>query len=102
MDTGVWADIDKPVSSTDNLLIVFDHYHCISNIPQLLQNRYEPLCIPLVETDTWLIEDIHRSGQTIAEAAYQIDPLAFTATEGVGSASECEVGETNILQTGKS
>ena len=75
---------------------MFHHYNRIAEVAQLFQHTDEPLCIPAMQTDAWLVKDIKTAHKAAAQAGGQIDALAFSARERVAGAVQCEIAQPHI------
>jgi hypothetical protein len=62
VNTGPRSDVDNPVGSVDCVFIVLDNDERVSEVSQLDQRVDESPIVSLVETDTWLIENVEHPG----------------------------------------
>ncbi len=90
------TDIDKIIGSTHNLFVVLYHYHGVAQLLQLSQYLDESVGITAMESDTWLVEDIHAAHERRTEAGGQVDALALSSRKGVGETVEGEIAKSYI------
>ena len=58
------------------------HKQCISQIPQTLQCRNQLIVVSLMQSDTWLIQNIRNPNQTGTDLGRQTDTLRFSTGQG--------------------
>ncbi len=75
--TSARAHIDDVVCSGNGVTIVFDDDDCIALISQVVQRFDEPIIVPLVQTDRWLVEYIGHAHQGGSDLIGQSDSLGF-------------------------
>ena len=75
------TDIYNPVGSSHHILIMFYYDDGITQVAQFLQTVDESLVVSLVQTDTWLIEDVEHIDELAANLGSKTDALAFTTRE---------------------
>ena len=75
------TDIYNPVGSSHHILIMFYYDDGITQVAQFLQTVDESLVVSLVQTDTWLVEDVEHIDELTANLGSKTDALAFTTRE---------------------
>ena len=73
--------IDDIIGIQHHVFIVFHHDHRVAQVAQLFQRMNQPRIIPLVQTDTRLIEDIEHIHQLASDLRCQSDTLTFSARQ---------------------
>ena len=59
LDAGTRAKIDDPVSRLHRIEVMLHDYEGITQIAQAQQGVEELTVVALVQTNTWLIQDVH-------------------------------------------
>ena len=77
---------------------MFNHDHCISQIPQTTQGSQQLVIISLMKSDTWLIQNISNAYQPRTDLSCQTDTLGFTAGQCSGSTGQGQIIKTHIHQ----
>ena len=72
------TDIYNPVGCSHHILIMFYYDDGITQVAQFLQTVDESLVVSLVQTDTWLVEDVEHIDELTANLGSKTDALAFT------------------------
>ena len=76
------TDIHYPVCCKHHVAVMFYYDDGIADVAKLLQTVDEALVITLMQSDTWLVEDIEYIDQLTADLCGKSDALAFTAGKG--------------------
>ena len=63
----------------DGFFVMLHHNQGIAQVTQVLQGCQQPVVVPLVQTDTGLIQDVTYAHQSGANLSCQTDTLGFTA-----------------------
>ena len=79
MRTGPRPDIDNMVCGQHRIFIMFHYEQRISHIFQVLQRRNQFIVIPLMQTDTRLIQNIADADESGTNLRRQSDSLRLTA-----------------------
>jgi hypothetical protein len=66
------------VGGHHNVFVVFYHQDAVADIPQVLQGADQPVVIPLVQADGWLIEYVGNALELRTYLRSQPDPLGFS------------------------
>ena len=82
MFSGSRPDIHNIIRRPHRILIMLHNKNRISQIPQVKQSRKQLVIVPLVKTNTWLIQNIGNSHQTGANLSCQTDSLSLSAGKG--------------------
>ena len=72
------TDIYNPVGSSHHILIMFYNDDGITQVAQFLQTVDESLVVSLMQTDTWLVENVEYIDELTADLGCKTDALAFT------------------------
>jgi len=93
-----WANIDNPIRHVDGFLVVLHHNQRVSEVSELDQRVNQAPVIPLVESDTWLVQDIQHTGQPGPNLGSQTDALGFPTGERARRSSHTEVAQAHLEQ----
>ena len=91
---GTGTDIHNTVRCTHSVLIMFHHDQGITQITQMTEGIQQFIIISLMQTDTWLIQNIGNTHQTGTDLGSQTDTLSLSAGQGC-----CGTGEGQIIQS---
>ena len=91
---GTGTDIHNTVRCTHGVLIMFHHDQGITQITQMTEGIQQFIIISLMQTDTWLIQNIGNTHQTGTDLGSQTDTLSLSAGQGC-----CGTGEGQIIQS---
>ncbi len=72
------------------------HNHGISQIPKVLQCGDQPIIVPLVQSDTGLIQNIGHAHQAGADLGGQSDTLGLTAGQGTRRPGQAQIVQPYI------
>src|SRR6185437_1725270 len=79
-------------------LVMLDDQDGIAEVAQRLKRGDEPLIIPLVEANRWLVQHVEHTAKTRAYLRGQTDALAFAAGERCRVAIERQIRQPNRVQ----
>ena len=65
--SGLRADVDEPVGSTHDFLVMLHHYHRVAQVAQLLEHLDELVRIAAVQSDARFVQYIQASHQAAAQ-----------------------------------
>ena len=74
-----WAEVENAIRREHYVRIVLDYQDCVPQIPEIMQDLDQPMCIPAVEADRGLIKHVERSHQTRAKGGRKLNSLRFAA-----------------------
>lgn len=93
------AQIDDPVSSLDQIQIVFDHNHRIASIDEALQYPEKQIDIVKMEAGGRFIQHIQRlTSRSFAELPRQLDALSFASRQRWRGLAEFEILQADIAE----
>ena len=93
---GQRPDVDELVGRLDDVAVVFHHDDGVAQVAQAFEHADQPLRVAFVQADAGLVENVHRAHQVVAQAADQVDALAFAAAERVRGPVEGEVAQAHV------
>ena len=96
MFTGTGTDIDYTIRRAHGILIMFDHDQAVAKIAKAHQRSQKLVIIPLMETDTWLVQNIGNSNKAGTDLCGKTDPLCLPAGKSSGSSSKGKILQTNF------
>ena len=94
------TDIYYPVGCKHHIAIMFYYDDGIADVAKFFQTVDEALVITLMQSDTWLVEDIEYIDQLTANLRSKSDALAFTTGKGSRLTVEREIIQTDIEKEG--
>src|SRR6188508_114699 len=95
------AQIDQMIGRADGILVVLDHYHGVTEVPEFPERAQETLVVPLVQADARLVQDVENTHQARADLSCEPDPLGFAAGKSSRGAVQGEIVEPHITQESK-
>ena len=96
--SGARTYIHDKVRRIHGIFIMFYHNEGVPDIPQVLQCFQQFVIIPLMETNTGFIQNIHNPYQTGANLCSKTDSLGFAAGKSACCPGQCKIIQTNIHQ----
>ena len=66
VSSGGWTDLDDVVGGGNDIFVMLHHHDGVTQVAQLPQHMYQPLCIARMQADGWLVQHIERAYQTAA------------------------------------
>lgn len=92
-------EVDNPIGLFDDIKVVLDQNHRVTEIDQSLQNFYELFHIRKMETRGGFVNHINRlPSATLGEFEGQLDPLSFPARKGECRLPQLDIPKTNGLE----
>ena len=95
-------NINHPICRPDGLLIMLNHDHGVAKISQSLKRTNQARIITLMQTNTWLVQNIEHTDQARTNLGRQTDSLCFTTRQCFSSTIESEVFKPNGFEKPKS
>ena len=77
--TGSRSDIHDKVRRTHGILVVLNDNQRIAKIPKTVQRTEQLVIIPLMQSDTRLIQNVRHTDQARANLRRQTNPLRLAA-----------------------
>ena len=77
---------------------MLNHDQCISKITEMLECCEKFVIISLVQTDTWLIQNICYTYQSGTDLSRQTNSLCFSALQCSSCSSKCQIVQSDIHQ----
>ena len=71
------ANVNDIVGSQHHILVVFHNDDRVAKVSQFFKRGYQPFVITLVQTNTWLVEDVKHVNQLRTNLRGESDALAF-------------------------
>ena len=96
MFTGTGTDIDYTIRRAHGILIMFDHDQAVAKIAKAHQRSQKLVIIPLMETDTWLVQNIGNSNKAGTDLCGKTDSLCLPAGKSSGSSSKGKILQNNL------
>ena len=94
--SSIWSYVYQMIRSSHDFLVMFHHYHRITQRLEVFQYVYQPVCISRMQAYRRLVEDIQRTYKTASQRGTQIDTLALAATERIRKAVESQIAQSHI------
>ena len=98
MLAGTRSNVHNIVCRTHRILIMFHDNDRIAKITQMLQCSEQFVIIPLVQADTWLVQNISYPHQAGTDLCRKTDSLRFSSGQCSGSTGKRQVIQTYIHQ----
>ena len=95
---GAEAHVNNDIGHADHVGVVLHDEDGVALIAQLTQDRDQPLVVPRMEPDRWLVEDIERVDQGRPQRRREVDALRFTTRERRRQAVERQIVESHVAQ----
>ena len=80
---------------------MLNHDQCISKITEMLECCEKFVIISLVQTDTWLIQNISHTHKTGTDLGSKTDSLCFPTRKCSCRTSQCQIIQSYIYQEAK-
>ena len=96
MFTGAWSDIHHIIRRQHRILIMLYHDQRISQILEIFQGSDQFIIVPLVQSDTRLIQNIGNSHQPRTDLRGKTDSLGLSAGQRTGSAGKAQIVQPYI------
>ena len=90
------TDVDEPVGSTDDFLVMLYDNDRVAEVAKLLQHLDEPFCVAAVEADTRFVQNIETPHQAASQRCGEVDALAFTSRKAVRRAIQRQVTKADV------
>ena len=71
------SDVYHTICCPHSILIMLHYNQSISQIPQMLQGSQKLIIVPLMKSDTWLVQNICNAYQSRTNLSCQTDTLGF-------------------------
>ena len=71
------AEVAQPICLPKGVFIVFDYQQCIAQIAEFSKGCEQSCIIPLVQTNRWLVKNIHDARESTADLGCKSDALTF-------------------------
>ena len=97
-DAGPWPQVDHIVRSADRLLVVLNHQDGVAKVAQPLQCVEQPDIVPLVQTDTGLVQDVEDTHERAADLGRQTDALPLPSRQRGGRPIQRQVIQPDVYQ----
>ena len=75
---------------------MLNHDQCISKITEMLECCEKFVIISLVQTDTWLIQNISHTHKTGTDLRRKPDSLCFSTGKSSCCTGKCQIFQTHI------
>src|SRR5215203_4660416 len=75
------AEIDHMIGGLDGFLVMLNYDDSVTQISETPQGCKQPLVIPLVQSDTRLVQNVEHSYQSRADLRRESDALCFSPRE---------------------
>ena len=85
------TEVDDVVGGLDGFGVVLDDDDRVAEIAKPSQRAEQPLVVPLVQPDAWLVEDVEHADQPRPDLGGEPDALRLAAGERVGRPSQREI-----------
>ena len=92
------ANIDNPIRHLNGFLVVLHHNQGVSEVSEFDQRVNQAPVISLVESDTWLVQNVQHTGQPGPNLGCQTDALGFATRERARRSSHTEVAQAHLEQ----
>ena len=96
MCAGSRTNVNNMVSSSDNIIVMFDNDYGITDVAQFLQYPKQPVIVTSVQTDSRLVKYIAASYKTRANLCGKSNPLCFTARKRPACSVKRKITKANI------
>ena len=90
------TDVDDVVGGVHRVLVVLHNDQRIAEVTQMTQGREQAIVVTLMQTNTWLIEDIKYPHQARADLRCKPNTLCLTARERRCGTRECQIVKSHI------
>ncbi len=91
-------EVDDEIRCPDRRLVVFDYDDAVPLIAQLYESSEQHVVVARMQADGRFIEHITDTPEVRSQLRRQPDPLRLAPRQSVGSAIECEVAQSDLLQ----
>ena len=98
MDAGCRTNIHNVVGRTHGILIMFHDNQRISQILKIHQCMQQLVIVPLMQSNTRLIQNICHADQSGTDLGSQADALRLSSGQGSGRTCQCQIIQTYLLQ----
>jgi len=98
MLAGARSHVDDMVGGAHHRLIVLDHEHGVTEIPEPFQCLDQAAAVGRMQADGRLITDVQHAHQARPDLSRQANALSFAARERSGGAIEGQVVESDVHQ----
>ena len=101
MNTSSGADVHDVIGRPDGVLVVLDNHQGVTQITKSHQCVQQSVIVPLMQTDTRLIQHIEHTGQACTDLGCKSDSLGLSAGEGHRRTIKTQIIQTDIKQKTK-
>ena len=92
------TDIHNPVCFPHRILVMFHNDQCISQIPQIFECCKQLIIIPLMQSDTRLIQNITYTDKPRSDLCRQTDTLCFPTGQRCSRSGKRQIFQSYIHQ----
>ena len=96
MFSGSRADIHNVIRRIHGVLVVLHYHQGIAQIPKAFQCCQKLIVVPLVKTDTRLVQNISHAYQPGANLSCQPNPLRLASGKTSGSSCKRQIFQAHI------
>ena len=92
------TDVNDIVGGKHHVSVVLHDDDRVADVSKLLETVDESLVVSLVQTDTWLVEDVEHIDELTANLCGESDALALASGEGSRLTIEREIVQAHIQE----
>ena len=79
MNACAGADVDYKIGGVHRVLVVFNYNNRVADVTQMLKRRNKLFVVSLVQSDAWLVKNIHYAHKRRTDLSGEPNTLAFAA-----------------------